>query len=154
MTVYVDHAENLFGRMRMCHMMADTEEELHAMAARIGLKREWFQPQSSPHYDVSKEKRALAVKYGAKEVNRRELVVVIQRLRSERLAKAICTAPVGDRGQRYEVQAIDGKGNKFTVGWCGTLEGIATFRTAVAMHPSWHSPSVIDRETGEIKESP
>ena len=84
MSVYVDHSENILGRMKMCHMMADTEEELHAMAARIGLKREWFQPKSSPHYDVSKEKRALAVKYGAKEVNRRELVAVIQRLRAER----------------------------------------------------------------------
>ncbi len=89
MSVYVDHAENMLGRMKMCHMLADTEEELHAMAARIGLRRSWFQPNSSPHYDVSKEKRALAVKYGAKEVTNKELVAVIRRLRAERITKAV-----------------------------------------------------------------
>lgn len=83
MAVYVDCSQNRFGRMIMCHMMADTEKELHTMAAQIGLRREWFQPKSSPHYDVSKSRRALAVQYGAIEVNRRELVAVIQRLRQQ-----------------------------------------------------------------------
>lgn len=85
--VYVDKAENMLGRMKMCHMLADSVDELHAMADLIGLRRSWFQPNSSPHYDVSKEKRKLAVEYGAKEVSNRELVVVIKRLRLERLAE-------------------------------------------------------------------
>lgn len=83
MTVYVDNAKNGFGRMRMCHMMADSIEELHAMADRIGLRRSWFQPKSSPHYDVSQEKRKLAIQLGAVAVDRRQLVDVIKRLRSE-----------------------------------------------------------------------
>ena len=37
---YVGHAR---ARKRWSHMIADTETELHAMAARIGLRRGWFQ---------------------------------------------------------------------------------------------------------------
>ena len=79
--VYVDDYSGRFGRMIMCHMIADTEEELHGMARAVGLKREWFQKTSFPHYDLSKSRRKTAVKLGAKEVTRRELVVIIRRLR-------------------------------------------------------------------------
>jgi len=73
--VYVDDAYIPFGRMKMCHMIADTEEELHEMAARIGLKREWFQDTSRPHYDVSKSRRKLATENGAVEITTEELVI-------------------------------------------------------------------------------
>lgn len=43
MTVYIDDAYLPYGRMKMCHMIADTEEELHQTALRIGMKRSWFQ---------------------------------------------------------------------------------------------------------------
>lgn len=82
MAVYVDQEQNRFGRMIMSHMVADSIEELHAMADRIGLRRCWFQPKSHPHYDVSRQKRAMAVKYGAIEVDRKGLVEVLQRNRS------------------------------------------------------------------------
>jgi hypothetical protein len=36
MTIYVDDMKAAFGRMKMCHMIADTDDELHAMADRIG----------------------------------------------------------------------------------------------------------------------
>jgi hypothetical protein len=71
MSVYVDGERNGFGRMVMCHMFADTLAELHEMAAAIGMDREWFQPLSFPHYDVSLSRRAVAVSKGAVEVDRR-----------------------------------------------------------------------------------
>lgn len=83
MTVYVDNARNRLGRMVMCHMVADTVDELHEMAAQIGMLRTWFQPGSWPHYDVSVSRRRVAVEAGASEVTQRELVRVIQRLRRE-----------------------------------------------------------------------
>lgn len=51
-------------------MIADTTEELHAMADRIGVRRRWFQEKSGPdeHYDIALSKRALAVKFGAVEI--------------------------------------------------------------------------------------
>ena len=74
MTVYVDdmHKSPMgsYGYMKMSHMMADTDAELHAMADAIGVKRQWFQ---GDHYDVSKEMRAKAVKLGAVEVTMRQL---------------------------------------------------------------------------------
>lgn len=70
MTVYVDNARARFGRMVMCHMVADTEDELHALAMGIGMSREWYQ---GDHYDVSLHKRALALKAGAVTISRRDL---------------------------------------------------------------------------------
>lgn len=83
MGVYVDKEQNPFGRMKMCHMLADTEEELHAMAKRIGMRREWFQPKSSPHYDVCLSRRAKAIEFGAKEIGREETVALIRKLREQ-----------------------------------------------------------------------
>lgn len=52
-------------------------EELHAMAKRIGLKREWFQAdRDGGHYDLTKAKRAQAVRLGALQVGRRAAVYV------------------------------------------------------------------------------
>lgn len=68
--------------MIMSHMLADTIEELHEMADKIGLKREWFQPKSTPHYDVSREKRLLAIAAGAIEIDRKKTVEIIRKYRS------------------------------------------------------------------------
>lgn len=48
-----------------CHMWADTLGELHAMAAKIGLKREWFQDSRLPHYDLTPARRSAALRHGA-----------------------------------------------------------------------------------------
>lgn len=75
MTVYVDNMRAQFGRMVMCHMLADTDDELHAMAARIGVARRWWQsPEktSGSHYDIALSKRALAVQFGAVEITLRQ----------------------------------------------------------------------------------
>lgn len=80
MTVYVDDARAPLGRMLMCHMLADTEQELHAMADTIGVARRWYQ---GDHYDISLGRRARAVRLGAAEVTTRDLV----RLRRARRGK-------------------------------------------------------------------
>ena len=49
MSVYVDNMRAPYRRMIMCHMIADTEAELHAMADSIGVARKWYQ---GDHYDI------------------------------------------------------------------------------------------------------
>lgn len=83
MSVYVDSAFIKYGRMSMCHMMADSTEELLAMAARLGLRRTWIQRPGEPgeHFDVCKAKRAEAIAFGAVEVTGRDLVRIVQQRR-------------------------------------------------------------------------
>lgn len=81
MAVYVDCARNPYRGMKMCHMLADTLPELHAMAVRIGLRRTWFQNHGTPHYDICQAKRKLAIAAGAVEIDRRQTVEIIKRLR-------------------------------------------------------------------------
>jgi hypothetical protein len=78
MTVYVDDMKASFGRMKMCHMIADSEEELHAMADRIGVARKWYQ---GDHYDIALTKRTLAVEAGAVELPMRVLASMAIRRR-------------------------------------------------------------------------
>lgn len=73
MTVYVDNAKHPFGRLLMCHMWADTLDELLAMADRIGISRKWLQqpPKASwVHFDIAQSKRTLAVAAGAVETDK------------------------------------------------------------------------------------
>lgn len=79
MAVYVDAPGHRFGRMMMCHMLADTVDELHAMADKIDVPRKWFQPKSVPHYDICKSKRALALEYGAIEVDMKRVAEIVWR---------------------------------------------------------------------------
>lgn len=80
MSVYVDEPIWPFGRMLMCHMVADTRAELDAMADRIGVARKWIQHPGSDreHYDVCKSMRAKAVKAGAIEIGCVELVQLVR----------------------------------------------------------------------------
>ncbi len=94
MTVYVDdmykYEMGRFGRLKMSHLIADTDEELHALVDKIGVARRWFQgpPRHDPHYDIALSKRALAVKHGAVEVTLRELsAMVVVRRRTGKLPK-------------------------------------------------------------------
>lgn len=91
MSVYVDKAIYAYGRMVMCHMIADTPDELHAMADRIDVARRWFHapPKASFwHYDITKSKRALAVEAGAIECDRNTLVAAIRRIRESGVFRA------------------------------------------------------------------
>lgn len=80
MTVYVDKASHRYGRMIMCHMVADTHDELHRMAHAIGVSRRWFQNRGRyHHYDICKSKRALAVGLGAVEAQGKEIIAAARR---------------------------------------------------------------------------
>ena len=89
MTVYVDDAQipgprnpnNRRQHLRMCHMTADSIEQLHEMADQIGVDRRHFQDKRLPHYDICRSKRQRAVMLGAAEVSSRVIVVVARRLR-------------------------------------------------------------------------
>lgn len=84
MTVYVDDMRAQYGRMIMRHMLADTDEELHLMAARIGVARRWHQKAGTPHshYDICLSKRAAAVALGAAEIDRVGVAGIIKSKRA------------------------------------------------------------------------
>lgn len=88
MSVYVDNMRAPYGRMVMCHMVADTTDELLAMADRIGVSRRWLQHPGRPdeHFDISLGKRALAVAAGAIEIEMHDLGLLIRRKREETTA--------------------------------------------------------------------
>lgn len=78
MSVYVDELR-AYGhgptclQAGSCHLTADTPEELHAFAAKLGLQRWWAQEHRGvPHYDISDRRRARAVVLGAVETTARE----------------------------------------------------------------------------------
>lgn len=77
MPVYVDdmyrYPMGQFRRMKMSHMIADTDEELHVVAMLIGVDRRWFQ---GDHYDISMTKRELAIQYGARPITLRQLAAM------------------------------------------------------------------------------
>jgi len=88
MTVYVDDAVTLWRGRRWAHLMADTLDELHTFAARLGIPRHAFQNKTSgAHYDVSADLRELAIVLGAQPISRhhdRALVrAVIARARAQ-----------------------------------------------------------------------
>lgn len=84
MSVYVDNMQAKFGRMKMCHMVADTTEELLEMADRISVNRKWIQLPGTPkeHFDIALSKRTLAVAAGAIEVGNDGIAAVIRRKRT------------------------------------------------------------------------
>ena len=84
MTVYVDDMRAPYGRMVMCHMVADSEDELLSMADRIGVARRWHQYPGTPksHFDIALVKRRLAVEHGAIEITSRELALKVRHRRA------------------------------------------------------------------------
>lgn len=73
--VYVGKNEYKYGRMIMSHMGSDNIDELHEMANKLGLKREWFQDKKHhPHYDISKGMKLKAIELGAVEVSDKQLI--------------------------------------------------------------------------------
>ncbi|HEX7444590.1 MAG TPA: DUF4031 domain-containing protein [Acidimicrobiales bacterium] len=93
MTVYLDdwRQRARLGPVddRWSHLIADTDQELHDFAARMGMRRAWFQDKTGRphhgHYDVPERARAEAVACGAVEVTWRQLGRI---LRDRRVAAA------------------------------------------------------------------
>jgi hypothetical protein len=99
-SVYVDDMRAPFGRMLMCHMTADTTEELLSMADRIGVARKWIQHAGTwkEHFDIALSKRALAVKFGAIEETQRDAAL---RCVARRAALAACKPARGAEGDSH-----------------------------------------------------
>lgn len=88
MTVYVDNfrCPARVGRItaRWSHLISDNPDltELHDFAARIGLRRTWFQTGRHayrPHYDVTDSKREAAIAAGATPIDVRDVADVCKR---------------------------------------------------------------------------
>jgi hypothetical protein len=91
MTVYVDDMRARFGRMIMCHMIADTDAELRAMADAIGVAQKWHQ---GDHFDIALSKRAAAIAKGAVPITWRQAGAMAYFARR--------SEPMGDPGTAVE----------------------------------------------------
>lgn len=80
MSVYVDDAQNPFRGMIMCHMFADTTEELLQAVDAIGVQRKWIQHAGTykEHFDIALSKRQLAIKHGAKIIDDHEVAALLK----------------------------------------------------------------------------
>lgn len=118
---------------RWCHLMADSLEELHEFARKIGLKRRWFQ---GDHYDLTPCRRIVAVRLGAQEVSSRKLVEIRRALRAKRECLGVlCTDDehnvMADPAGADEVDdlfygAAAGSGKSFDEkAWADPLAGLA-----------------------------
>jgi hypothetical protein len=85
MPVYIDDMRAPFGRMLLCHMIADTTQELLEMADAIGVARKWIQHPGTPseHFDIALTKRAAAVRRGAVEITWRQCGAMTKRMMVE-----------------------------------------------------------------------
>ncbi|WP_431050049.1 DUF4031 domain-containing protein [Xanthomonas oryzae] len=71
MAVYVDDAVWPCRGKQWAHLMADSLDELHEFAQRLGLRRNWFQDRASgAHYDITDAKREMALRIGAVPLSR------------------------------------------------------------------------------------
>ncbi|MCB1387183.1 MAG: DUF4031 domain-containing protein [Nitratireductor sp.] len=84
MAVYVDAAIWHWKGRKWCHLMADSEAELHRFAWRLGLHRSSYQgpPRTrTAHYDITGFERDRAIRLGALAVGRGEIVELVRRVR-------------------------------------------------------------------------
>ncbi|MBB1485757.1 DUF4031 domain-containing protein [Oceanospirillum sp. D5] len=84
MAVYVDNVRIPWRGRKWCHLVADSTDELHDFARILGLKRAWFQPNASyPHYDITIETREIALRMGAIEGSRKEIIRCARKMKEE-----------------------------------------------------------------------
>ncbi|HMT09871.1 MAG TPA: DUF4031 domain-containing protein, partial [Pyrinomonadaceae bacterium] len=84
MPVYVDNLRDYGWRHGpSCHLIGDSVDELMNFAVNLGMRPEWFQPKSSPHFDLTAEGREIAVQNGAIELDQREFVAKLREIREK-----------------------------------------------------------------------
>ena len=88
MTCYVDTVRHYGDRgLRFtdyCHLLADSREELHAMAEAVGMPRVAFQDHPWRwHYDLPAHLRAAAVALGAREVTLHDVGALLKRRKAD-----------------------------------------------------------------------
>ena len=114
MTVYVDdfRVRARVGKItaRWSHLTAGPDDdlaELHALAARIGLRRAWFQDKPWPHahYDVTDSKRLQAIAAGAVPITWREAAE--QRVRARQARQASPATPADWLLAEYQATDVD-----------------------------------------------
>jgi hypothetical protein len=81
MAAYVNKLRTRYGSLRFCHLLADSQDELHAMALKLGMDRRNFQTDGIPHYDLSLAKRDSAIAAGAQVIGRAQLLQLVRRFR-------------------------------------------------------------------------
>ncbi len=86
MACYVDSVRAYPGAglrySEFCHLLADSRDELHAMADAIGMPRRFFQDHPWRwHYDLPGHLRVLAVGLGAREVTLHDVGALLRRRR-------------------------------------------------------------------------
>lgn len=100
-----DHAKHRCFKSGSAHLTTDAEslDELHEFAARLGLKRAWFQNHFiAPHYDLSPAKHVLALQLGSKYVSALDQARARRAKRGGRSAWA--SQPSGTDKERNDAQ--------------------------------------------------
>jgi hypothetical protein len=80
------------------HLTADTLDELHAFAARLGLRREWFQVTKSgfAHYDLNAGMHWKARRNGARLLSRDEQCERVRASSGRAVSVATSEIPIAD----------------------------------------------------------
>lgn len=83
--VYVDNFNAPFKNMVMCHMIADTTEELLEMCDKIKVNRKWIQDAGTwkEHFDICITKRKKAISLGAIEITFKEMALMREKKRKQ-----------------------------------------------------------------------
>ena len=87
MAVYVDGSRIPWRGRSWSHLTADTAEELHEFAARLGIPKRGFHHNPArpwkDHYDFPESLREEALSLGAKPIGRREATARLRAKRAE-----------------------------------------------------------------------
>lgn len=80
MATYVDNSNNPRGRHRVCHLFADTTEELIQIGKKLGLNERWVSMRGThlECFDLWRSKRTKAIKHGAISITRERVAEIIE----------------------------------------------------------------------------